>query len=985
LKKFLEKKYVNTGFVIALAILLSINILTYLNTSRHFQDEKYQTLALQTMQTSEALLTSLTQVETSRRGYLITNEDAFLQEYYSAIKSLDTTFGVLKKFANDDPLEIQIIDTLAPLIHDRKDVLQESLELQENKDRGMKVQIEYTSKGKESQDHIKNLIHAVQSRENEVLKMRFAEADLSSRYTLTNLIVGTSIAFVLLILSITLLNRNITQRKIFEKDLEESRNWLYTTLTSIADAVIVTDNLGGIMFTNSVALKLTGWDEKTANGMYINHVFNIIDEETREEIDSPVLQSLKSGKISSPERNVILVNKVRAEIPIDLSAAPIKDNDLRTIGTVLVFRDVSVKRKAERDLRNSQRFVERIAESIPNILYVYNLSGPSIIYANFKISELLGFGAEEIKQMGSVFFSKYIHPDDLKRLASLYQRFMRAKDNDVLDYEYRVMNSRGEWRWMHSYDVVFKRGSDGLAVQLLGTAQDVTDRKKLEDELKKYSGHLEELVDIRTRELKLTNEKIKQEISERAKAEKNIIDAEEKFRSLVEHSLAGIYILQNNRFVYVNPRFEEIFDSKFAELEKINPLDLVLEDDKPFVIENIEKLFSNKMVSVQYTYRALRKKGTTIIVEVRATKIDYMGSSALIGTMQDVTERKLAEDEIRSQQEFLRTVIDLSPSLIFAKDREGRFTLVNKSVAELYGTTVDELIGKTDKDFNISNNEVQSFIEADRLVIDNQQERDIPEEMVSSAVTGETRWYQTKKIPLIARDGSRQVLGVSSDITARKVAEEMTIKSLKEKELLLQEIHHRVKNNLQIIVSLLKLQSKHIYDQRDLEIFNNSRARVETMSLIHEKLYKSKDISSINFDTYIRELASYLLKAYKVQQEDIELLINANNVKLGIDTAIPCGLIINELVINILKFAFPEGRKGRIEITVIKDNDDMTLIVSDNGIGLAPDFSLGESISLGLQLVDTLIKQLDGNVVVDKADGAKFTIKFKEVKYKERI
>ncbi len=985
MKKFLEKKYVNTGFVIALVILLSINILTYLNTSRHFQDEKYQTLALQTMQSSEALLSNLTQVETSRRGYLITNEGAFLQEYYSAIKQLDTTFSVLKNFANDDPLEVKILDTLGPLIHNRKDVLQESLELQADKEKGMKEQIEYTSKGKESQDHIKDLIHAIQKRENDVLKSRFAEANLSSKYTLTNLIVGTSIAFVLLILSITLLNRNITQRKAFERELEESRNWLYTTLTSIADAVIVTDNLGSIMFINSIALTLTGWDEQTAKGMYINHVFNIIDEESREEIDSPVLQSLRSGNVSDVERNVLLVTKSRVEVPIDLSAAPIKDNELKTIGIVLVFRDVSVKRKAEKDLRNSQKFVERIAESIPNILYVYNLKGPSVVYANFKISELLGFGADEIKRMGSAFFSKYIHPEDLKKLVALYQRFVKAKDNEILDYEFRVMNSRGEWRWMHSYDVVFKRGADGLALQLLGTAQDVTDRKKLEDELKKYSGHLEELVDIRTRELKLTNEKLKQEISEHAQAEKNIIDAEEKFRSLVEHSLAGIFIMQNNRFVYVNPRFEEIFGCRFSEIEKMNPLDLVFEDDKPLVIENIDKLLSNKMVSVQYTYRAIPKTGTMVVVEVRGTKIDYMGSPAMIGTMQDITERKHAEDEIRNQREFLRTVIDLSPNLIFAKDRDGRFTLVNKAVAELYGTNVDNLLGKTDGDFNPNETEVRSFLEADREVIDKKKERDITEEAVSNSVTGETKWFQTKKIPLAARDGSTQVLGVSNDITARKVAEEMTIKSLRDKEILLQEIHHRVKNNLQIIVSLLKLQSKHIFDQRDLEIFNNSRSRVETMSLIHEKLYKSKDISNINFDTYIRELASYLLKAYKVQQEDIELVINANNVKLGIDTAIPCGLIINELIINIFKFAFPAGRKGKIEITVAKEGDDVTLIVSDDGVGLPPDFDLSKSDSLGLQLVDTLIKQLDGNVEIQSVNGSRFIIKFREIKYKERI
>src|SRR5260221_2798084 len=137
---------------------------------------------------------------------------------------------------------------------------------------------------------------------------------------------------------------------------------------------------------------------------------------------------------------------------------------------------------------------------------------------------------------------------------------------------------------MHSYDVVFNRAADGTAIQMLGTAQDVTERKKLENELKKYSGHLEEQVDVRTRELKLANEKLKQEITERTRAEKNIVDAEEKFRSLVEHSLAGIYILQHNQYAYVNPRYEEIFGLKRGEMDILNPMDQVFETDKPVVI-----------------------------------------------------------------------------------------------------------------------------------------------------------------------------------------------------------------------------------------------------------------------------------------------------------------------------------------------------------------------------------------------------------------
>lgn len=210
--------------------------------------------------------------------------------------------------------------------------------------------------------------------------------------------------------------------------------------------------------------------------------------------------------------------------------------------------------------------------------------------------------------------------------------------------------------------------------------------------------------------------------------------------------------------------------------------------------------------------------------------------------------------------------------------------------------------------------------------------------------------------------------------------------SLKEKELLLREIHHRVKNNMQLISSMLRLQSKYISDKKDIEIFEDCRARIKSMALIHEKLYKSKDLSHIDFKLYIRDLAKELYRSYVVDKSIIELNIDVENVFLGIDTAIPCGLIINELISNSLKHAFPEGIKGEISITFrLVDNYDLELIVSDNGIGLPKDLNLQNTGSLGLELVNTLANQVDGELEVNRTGGTRFKIKFKELKYRKRI
>jgi two-component sensor histidine kinase/PAS domain-containing protein len=230
------------------------------------------------------------------------------------------------------------------------------------------------------------------------------------------------------------------------------------------------------------------------------------------------------------------------------------------------------------------------------------------------------------------------------------------------------------------------------------------------------------------------------------------------------------------------------------------------------------------------------------------------------------------------------------------------------------------------------------------------------------------------------RDRSNQIVaGVVTlyDITEKKRAENQLKASLKEKEVLLKEIHHRVKNNLQIISSLLYLQSRYIKDNQVLEIFKDSTNRVATMALIHEQLYQSKDLATIDLAEYIRNLVANLFASYEVNSEGIELKIKIDNVCLGIDTAVPCGLIINELVLNSLKYAFSEEKSGEICIEVQEnDNKEFTLIVSDNGIGFPEELDFRNTKTLGCQLVMDLTEQLEGTIVLDKNLGTEFKITF---------
>ena len=217
---------------------------------------------------------------------------------------------------------------------------------------------------------------------------------------------------------------------------------------------------------------------------------------------------------------------------------------------------------------------------------------------------------------------------------------------------------------------------------------------------------------------------------------------------------------------------------------------------------------------------------------------------------------------------------------------------------------------------------------------------------------------------------------LETEITERKRAEKQIKASLAEKEVLLKEVHHRVKNNLQVISSLLNLQAGYVEDERILNMLANSQSRIESMALIHEKLYQSEDLARINLGDYVYNLAKSLFASYKVSPNAVDLQTNIGNVLVGIDKAIPLALIINELISNSLEHAFPRGRKGKIRIDLCEDGEKLILTVADNGVGLPKNFDFQATKSLGLRLVNMLVGQLKGSIELTRRRGTRFKITF---------
>jgi PAS domain S-box-containing protein len=340
-----------------------------------------------------------------------------------------------------------------------------------------------------------------------------------------------------------------------------------------------------------------------------------------------------------------------------------------------------------------------------------------------------------------------------------------------------------------------------------------------------------------------------------------------------------------------------------------------------------------------------------------------------------VEEHRSTVESLRISQQRLRQVIDLVPHFIFAKDATGQFTLVNAAVARAYGTTVEELLGKKDADFAATPEEAEHFRQDDMEVIRSKTEKRIAEEAITTA-DGKRLILQTMKIPFTFSESDvPAVLGVSMDITALKEFQDQLQSSLREKEVMLKEIHHRVKNNLQIISSLLNLQSSSIADPALKELMLESQNRIRSMALVHEHLYKSGSLATIDFADYLNYGVAQLARSYG--KPGVRCIVDAEPGTLTIEEAIPCGLIVNELISNSFKHAFGEQEEGLIEIrfqTVV--GSVFEVVVRDNGIGFPDGVDFTSVASMGMTLINNLVEQLEGTITIERNHGTLFRLQF---------
>jgi two-component sensor histidine kinase/PAS domain-containing protein len=345
--------------------------------------------------------------------------------------------------------------------------------------------------------------------------------------------------------------------------------------------------------------------------------------------------------------------------------------------------------------------------------------------------------------------------------------------------------------------------------------------------------------------------------------------------------------------------------------------------------------------------------------------------NALASTEQARRIAEISKHDLMQREASLRLLTSRMPAVLWTTDAELRFTSsLGMGLAELE-LSANQVTGMTL--FDYFQTQARDFLPIAA------HERALKGESVIYQSEWKRRLFDCKVEPLHdAEERLIGVIGVALDITESKRAEEQIKFSLKEKELLLKEIHNRVKNNLQVISSLLNLQAGYIQDEQARARFKESRDRLKAMVLIHEKLYQSDDLTAIDFGGYIRNLAVHLFRSHQVDARAINLHLDVEPLSLDIDRATSCGLIINELVSNAIKYAFPNGKPGEIRIGFHEEaQKQIVLTVGDNGAGLAKELDFHQAQSLGFQLINTLAEQLGGTITLDREGGTRFTLAFR--------
>lgn len=452
-------------------------------------------------------------------------------------------------------------------------------------------------------------------------------------------------------------------------------------------------------------------------------------------------------------------------------------------------------------------------------------------------------------------------------------------------------------------------------------------------------------------------------------------------KSLLNLSTDIITVLTDQGIIlYESYSIETLLGYKQDELVGHCAFDYVHKDDRNRVIEDFMRGMNSPGKSIISAFRFRKADGGYIFLESSGSKYETEYSNNVVIISRDMTPRIESERNIKR----LTAAVEQSSNTIVITDIDGKIEYVNKKFADLTGYTKEEALGGNPGLLSSGNTSNETYRDLWTTILTGKVWQG---EIKNRKKSGEEYWERIKITPVVdENDLITNFIAIKDDITQEKIFSNKLQQSLEEKEIMLKEIHHRVKNNLQIVISLLNLQAASVEDRKLRSQLTISQNRVRSMALIHQHLYRSTDLAKINMQEYLLGLSSQLLASYDEKRDNVNFYVNAEDIDFTIETAVPFGLLVNEIVTNSLKHGFPGGRKGKIGITLKKTGEnDYELFYMDDGIGIPMNIVNGHVVSFGMHLIEMLVSQLEGKIELLPSEGTKYKINFRGSNYQTRF
>lgn len=638
-------------------------------------------------------------------------------------------------------------------------------------------------------------------------------------------------------------------------------------------------------------------------------------------------------------------------------------------GIVINSRDITERKQAEAEIQGKQNFILTISKTIPGLVYVFNVIENRLIYTNKDEESRLNFYHKPIFALETDTQTP-VHPDDLQE-AKKFQKLIRQRKklNNTL-FEYRVRSADSKYRWLEERISIFSKTDDGQPAEILGLVQDITSQKE------------SELV-----------EKVIYTISESANKAQNVKDL---YKSIYESlctlfEVDNFYIAlideeeENLKFPYYvdmgghaksesrpvgNGLTEHIMYGGKAVVMSAKDFDCVETEGVTIMGKTPRSLLGIPLIAGGKAFGALvvhSYRDEVVYDENQRKLLTFVGEQVAL-----TIQRKQTEELLEREKTFANALINALPGIYYLFDENGNMMRWNDNFSEITGYSDEEIKEMAPLDF---------IEEASRVKIETAISMAFNKGMVEveakiKAKDGEITPFLFSGIR-IKVNNRNCISGAGIDITERLKAEEQIKSSLKEKKILLSEVHHRVKNNLAVITGLLSLQADLMDTPQTRQILRESELRIKSMAMIHEKLYQTDIYSSVEFQSYMLDLSDSINSMFD-NSGRVKIRLDMDNLYLSLNKAIPCGLIINELLTNSFKHAFKGIKKPVIKIDMKKKNDDVKLTYSDNGVGLPEDFDISSTSSLGMSLIEGLSGQLGGEFTFKSSGGTTFTLNFED-------